>query len=585
MIFLLLSCSGDKDELSEFNCRTKIPIALQSCISNYSLQIQDCYVNDDQNCSQDDSKLQQSIHILEETISQSCQDRDFGNLSVSDLVGRMQNACVSESNSMGWRVYGGPQGAVWKEVSTEEQVCLQKTHEQGISFVNDSLSDINICLQESCDVTTLEEQRQDLKDSFQEKIDQDCGNLQDLIAIDSQTYMERLEHQIDCITSTAQVDTQNINLTCGPSNAEFDVVRGEWQQIVVDGNKWGTMCGDGSDYAFLVKFAPEGELLDNILIGLQGGGVCVFEGDCSAKLQSTPDLFEAMNDQPFEVGIVSNDPEESPFANWTKVYLPYCTQDVFIGGGVDEDLGSMSLPRYGAVNLRSAVMMFRDALWKEMDATESSGFRPDQLTALFGGWSAGAYGTIYNYHWFLDDLQWTKTIAFPDAGMALHNGETLGVLGLGLLKIPAWGSQSYLPPYCFQGECAVGPNLYEAISPRLKQVPEQQILVLSNPKDLTQQGDAYFSDEAHWINTVRQSYCDTKDLNGIHYYFTSISDQSLHCVSIRPQLWQGSVDGEVMADWFARAVYEPDNLRSRVEEANFVNDIEGVEPYPCDVPE
>ena len=36
----------------------------------------------------------------------------------------------------------------------------------------------------------------------------------------------------------------------GPSNAEFGVVRGEWQQIVVDGDKWGIMCGDGSDYVF-----------------------------------------------------------------------------------------------------------------------------------------------------------------------------------------------------------------------------------------------------------------------------------------------------------------------------------------------
>ena len=54
-----------------------------------------------------------------------------------------------------------------------------------------------------------------------------------------------------------------------------------------------------------------------------------------------------------------------------------------------------------------------------------------------------------------------RTTAFPDAGMALHNGQTLGVMGLGLLKIPIWGTQNYLPPYCFQGECAVGPILSE----------------------------------------------------------------------------------------------------------------------------
>ena len=41
--------------------------------------------------------------------------------------------------------------------------------------------------------------------------------------------------------------------------------------------------------------------------------------------------------------------------------------------------------------------------------------------------------------------------------------------------------------------------------------------------------------------------------------------------------------GEVMRDWFLRAVNEPDTLQSRVEEANFVDDIPGVTPYPCEV--
>ena len=62
--------------------------------------------------------------------------------------------------------------------------------------------------------------------------------------------------------------------------------------------------------------------------------------------------------------------------------------------------------------------MVRDVIWKEMDEQGGQGFRPDQLVAIFGGWSAGAYGTLYNYHWFLDDLQWPRTMAFPDAGLA-----------------------------------------------------------------------------------------------------------------------------------------------------------------------
>jgi hypothetical protein len=274
---------------------------------------------------------------------------------------------------------------------------------------------------------------------------------------------------------------------------------------------------------------------------------------------------------------------ESPFANWTKVLLPYCNQDVFTGGGVVEDLGELQLPRYGGVNLRVAIQMVRDVIWKLMDEQGGDGFRPDEIITLFGGWSAGGYGALYNYHWLLDDLQWPRTAAFPDAGGALDNGSLAGVRGLGAIKIPAWGVRNYLPSYCFAGDCAVGPVLYEAASPRLKQVPEQQFLILSNPKDNTQQGDAFFEDEAFWINTMRQSYCDTRDLSGINYYYTSISDESIHVVSIRPELWQGAVDGEVMRDWFWRAVTEPDTIQSRVEEADFVEAIPGVEPYPCEV--
>ena len=50
--------------------------------------------------------------------------------------------------------------------------------------------------------------------------------------------------------------------------------------------------------------------------------------------------------------------------------------------------------------------MTRDVLWKKLDE-EGAGYRPDEVS-LFGGWSAGAYGTMYNYHWLVDDLQWLE---------------------------------------------------------------------------------------------------------------------------------------------------------------------------------
>jgi hypothetical protein len=443
---------------------------------------------------------------------------------------------------------------------------------------------IGACLAgDVCDEAALEAERQALADAASGDVAAACDGLEELIAVDAATYVDRAVQQIDCITATGHADSGPLALTCGPSNVDFEAPRGEWTQVVVDGDKWGTLCGDGSPYAFQVRLAPQGEPLDRVVIGLQGGGVCLFEEDCASRFENDPGLFNALDDEPLSIGIASDDPEESPFADWTKVYLPYCTQDVFAGGGVFEPLGDLDVPRYGGVNLRASIQMVRDVIWKMMDEEGGAGFRPDEIVALFGGWSAGGYGALYNYHWLLDDLQWPRTAAFPDAGLALDNGSILGVRGLGAVKIPAWGVLHNLPPYCFDGDCAVGSVLFEAIAPRLKQVPEQQFLLLTNQLDRTQQNDAFFEDEPSFINTLRQTYCATKELNGINFYLTSVSDESVHVVTLRPQLWAGEVAGEVMRDWFVRAVTEPDTVEDRAEEADFVDAIPGVEPFPCEV--
>jgi hypothetical protein len=144
--------------------------------------------------------------------------------------------------------------------------------------------------------------------------------------------------------------------------------------------------------------------------------------------------------------------------------------------------------------------------------------------------------------------------------------------------------REYLPPHCFTGNCAVGPEIYRALAPRLRQVPEQQMLIMSNQKDLTLQGDAFFSDEENWINSIRQAYCDTKDLNGIHWYLTSDSANSVHVVSLRDEFYYGEVAGERMVDWLWRAVTDPDTVADFAEEGNFVEDIPGTLPFPCELP-
>lgn len=576
----LWGCSNGKT--SQEQCAQSAVQAYEQCTENVFSIYRACYDQEEELCTQNTQTVA-ALDQIAASLTDVCVDNDWGNLTQEGLVGRLQNSCTSQAASLAWRVFGGPQGAVLDEASSEEKECLFSAYDASVQLIQERRAETSQCLlNEECDVNTLS------KDGFtniaRESIPSECAPLEELIAIDTDRLIDKAHMHTDCMLATLHNDTQGLDLSCGPSQAEFEAIQeDDWMQVIVDGDKWGTLCGDGGDYAFYIKWAPQGAPIENMLIGLQGGGVCVFEGDCSAKMESNPELFSALDDVPFEVAISSADPDTTPFAQWTKVYLPYCTQDVFAGGGEIEELGSISLPRYGAVNARAALEMIRNTLWKKKDEEGGMGYRPDQVNVFLGGWSAGAYGTLYNYHFVLDELQWPKTTAFPDAGLALDNEELLGVRALGDVKIPVWGTKPHLPSYCFQGECAVGPVLYRALAPRLKMVPEQQMLILTNPRDQVQQGDAYFSDEAQWINTVRKDYCETKDLNGIHYYLTSNSQESVHVVSVRETYWLGSVDGVSMKDWFTGALYSPNEVEDKAEEANFIEDIPGVEAFPCDV--
>jgi hypothetical protein len=567
-------------------CTTAAPQALQQCVAEIGVAIADCYEGTGRACPKDDPATSGALGALALAVEASCADGDFEGLSTASVVGRLQNACQSNADSVGWRTWGGPQGAVLANATEEERTCLAETHATARDFMDAELETISSCLAtETCEPETVAREREGLADVARAAIAASCpeGELAALIAVDAAVYVERASHRVDCLIATGHTETAGVELGCGPSNVDFEAPRGEWTRIEVDGGKWNTLCGDGSPFSFWIRPAPEGYPLDRVLIGLQGGGICAFGEDCRLRFDANPGLFTAEDDLPLGSGIASDDPAESPFANWTKIYVPYCNQDVFTGGGVFEEFPEITVPRFGGNNLRATVGMTQDWLWNELDRAGDPGYRPDEVVVLFGGWSAGAYGAMYNYTWLTDEILWPQTIGFPDAGQGLDNGELVGVYGLGLVKIPAWGVQSFLPPYCFAPECAIGPNLYRALSPRLLQVPRQQMLILSNQKDLTQQRDAYFFDEAFWMNTQRESYCETRALPGIHYYYTSTSDESIHVVTLRPDYWEGEVAGQTMKDWFVQAVDAPETLVDRVEEGDFVTAVPGTLPFPCEV--
>ncbi|MGH7786946.1 MAG: pectin acetylesterase-family hydrolase [Candidatus Binatia bacterium] len=580
-------------------CEQAAAGALSTCVAALNAAQLDCYQTAGSACAPDDAAVTAALATLEDDVLDAClapdtvQASGYGPASTpAGVASRLAAACRAETASLAARTFGGPQGAALAAGTAAAVACLEDAHAAGAELLSDEAALYDTCLATvryggTCDPVAVAAEATALRDAAVDAIETSCGRLERLVAVDAATYANRAAAQARCLTAIAHPSSAPLSLDCGPRAGIVEAPRGEYVQVVLEESVWGTRCGDGSPFAFWLRLAPEGAPVENVVVGMQGGGVCVFGADCATRPAT---LFEALSDAPETGGPLSNDPEVSPFADWTKLYLPYCNQDVFIGGGTTSDFPQKTVHRFGAVNVRAALRYTRDVVWGELQRTTADGYDPDHMRVLFGGFSAGGFGTLYNYHYVLDDLQWEHTVAYPDAGLALDNGEALSVAALGALVISdvaplGWSAQDYLPPYCFATNCGVGPVLLEATAPRLLAVPEQQMLILSNQVDDVQVGTTYFASIVPWVNEMRSSYCETRDLPGVQYYLPAITE-SVHVVSPRQDLYTDRpVDGVIMRDWLASAFDAPATVTDHVEEGTLVDDYPGVLPFDCPVAE
>lgn len=579
------------------SCEIAAGDAVEACVRAVGFTTKNCYLATGSACADGDRDIGAQLAAAVAKIDDGCADdqavRDAGYgplFTKQSLADRVTSACVAEVRALAARSFGGPQGAAFAKADEAGRSCLGEAARIGVDLLAGATGVRNECLADerrggACDAQAAASDIAQGTAQLAAGIDDACTDLSKLVALDTNAFLARAEQGSQCLTAIAHPDAAPLDVACGPRDDVPALPRGRWTQVVLDEAKFGTRCGNGSPYAFQVWLPPEGQPVENVVVGMQGGGVCVFESDCASR---DPDLYEALMDQPEDAGPLSTDPALSPFASWTKVYLPYCTQDVFIGGGATSNFPSITVERFGAIDVRAALRYVRDLIWRELDRDSARGYDSERMRVLFGGFSAGGFGTLYNYHYVLDELQWRHSAAYPDAALALDNGQALGVRGLGAIAGSTtpplgWGALSQLPPYCFATDCGVGPVLLAATAPRLLEVPEQRFLVLSNQVDQAQVETTYFPDLVSWIDAMRKAYCETRGLNGVDYFLPPVA-QSTHVISTRPEFYaQIPVDGVYLRDWLSRGISGDPSLVSQVEEGGLVAAYPGVEPFSCDV--
>lgn len=165
----------------------------------------------------------------------------------------------------------------------------------------------------------------------------------------------------------------------------------------------GAVCSDGSPYKVFVNFSGTS---DNVVIFFEGGGACWDYASCTgngaraaANPNGVPDTHASAYTSFGGISLgadavyplLSNNSRVNPMADWNKVFMPYCTGDVFSGDttvtyedpdGLQPDV---QFHHVGHRNVLRSVEMLTTMF--------------DDIPKMFmSGCSAGGAGSYTNYH-------------------------------------------------------------------------------------------------------------------------------------------------------------------------------------------
>lgn len=200
---------------------------------------------------------------------------------------------------------------------------------------------------------------------------------------------------------------------------------GEWTEIVPGGD---CQCADGAEFSFFVREANP----DKVMFFLEGGGACFDPVTCAFTHDpsTTYDWDIGPDDDPATMGGIFDftDPD-NPFADYSVVYVPYCTGDVHLGDTTHEFSPDLTVQFKGAVNGAAAVAYLAERFGGA-----------DQVVVV--GESAGSVAAPLYSGLVADALPEAQVTVFADGSGAYPDEPTLNATVGGL-----WGTMNAIPDW------------------------------------------------------------------------------------------------------------------------------------------
>lgn len=312
-----------------------------------------------------------------------------------------------------------------------------------------------------------------------------------------------------------------------PALADLDA---GWNMLSPGGD---TLCSRGTPYSFFVR---PGQDASRLMIYFQGGGACWNPLTCREGGTFDPEV------SPTEVdnmnGIFNFDNPENPVADFTTVFVPYCTADLHFGNAVGEyGTGPIIIEHRGFVNT-SAVL----------DWTYANFDSPSQV--IVTGSSAGAFGSLLNAPYILDHYRDSQVVYMADAhGVGLNQRDTATVMD-------GWGAfdnmPAFIPDLANVDRSAFTVNqIYEALAANFPDALLSQYVTTADETLVL-----FYSFTGGSAEEWTQATLDSIDAleASLDNFSSFVAGGPLHTILLRDEFYTYMADGVRVRDWFASLV-------------------------------
>ncbi|MFM7685232.1 MAG: pectin acetylesterase-family hydrolase [Actinomycetota bacterium] len=317
-------------------------------------------------------------------------------------------------------------------------------------------------------------------------------------------------------------------VTEAPTNAAHTTAAAAkvWDAITAPAD---CMCSDGSGFEFFVHKGDPAK----VVFYLEGGGACFDPSTCGPDSKSFKRTVGHDDDlADLKTGIFDFENPANPFADWSVVFVPYCTGDVHIGNATTDYGNGTIIEHKGYVNGTTALNATKDLF-------------PNATQLFVTGESAGSVPTPL-YAGLGRDLFPAATIKV----LADGSGAYPDIPGINAVIGQFWGTMNAVPDWTVNEGMTVEewslPGLFVQAG---KHAPDIVFARHDYAFDKTQ---VFFGQLAGIPADDLVSLIDENETQieaGGVELFSYISPGDSHTVLSRPEFYTETLNGTLLVDW------------------------------------